>query len=370
MTLSQPTTLKQWQPQSIAELQQLVHDEPGIWVRGGGTKPALSAVANVSLCGLSGLIDYQPQEFTFTALAGTALKELATTLAAKGQFLPFDPILIEAGSTLGGAIASGLSGPGRFRYGGIRDFILGVRIITGAGDLVRGGGKVVKNAAGFDIPKLMVGSLGTLGIIVEATFKVFPMPMATATLCVDYASAAEALNDYDRLGRMPLDLLCLDYQPPARLWLRLGGLPDALMARVERCGRSVQGRVELVEDDRLLWRDVRELAFFPPACGVARVATTPREIPQWEAFADRAGLRPRRYMAGGHALWIGLPDTNSWQVLEGQLRHRQQGAVVVRGPGSRPLLGEQPGGAFAERLRRVLDPMSKFRPMLAPEMTP
>ena len=123
---------------------------------GAGTKPALSAppagFTAVSLAGLSGIVEYDPGEYTFTALAGTPLAELQAALARNGQYLPFDPLGAAAGATLGGTIASGISGPGRLRYGGVRDFILGVRFVTGRGENVRGGGKVVKYAAGFDFP--------------------------------------------------------------------------------------------------------------------------------------------------------------------------------------------------------------------------
>src|SRR4029079_6930035 len=99
----------------------------------------------------------------------------------RGQYLPFDPKCVEAGATLGGTVASGLSGPGRFRFGGLRDFILGVRFVDGAGRLLRMGGKVVKNAAGFDLPKFFVGSLGRFGVLAEMTFKVFPRPQSART---------------------------------------------------------------------------------------------------------------------------------------------------------------------------------------------
>ena len=109
------------------------------------------------MTGLNGVLEYEPSEFTFTALAGTPVRDIAAILAERGQYLPFDPMLVGAGSTLGGTVASGLSGPGRFRFGGLRDFILGVRFVDGGGRLLRLGGKVVKNSAGFDVPKFFVG---------------------------------------------------------------------------------------------------------------------------------------------------------------------------------------------------------------------
>ena len=166
---------------NVPEIQQALLDLPQVKVTAGGTKNALSADANLSLAPLAGVSEYQPSEYTFTAKAATRLSEIESMLAEHGQYLPFDPPLVDAGATLGGTVAAGLSGPNRFRYGGVRDFILGVQLVNGEGELVNGGGKVVKNAAGFDIPKLMVGSLGSFGVMTELTFKVFPAPAATAT---------------------------------------------------------------------------------------------------------------------------------------------------------------------------------------------
>ena len=152
----------------------------------GGTKPGVSTprghdVQQLDLSGLSGVLEYDPAELTITALAGTPVREVDSALEEHGQHLPFDPPLMAAGATLGGVVATGASGAGAWRHGGVRDFIIGVRFVDGTGRLVAGGGKVVKNAAGFDLPKLMVGSAGRLGVIVQLSFKVFPRPIATTT---------------------------------------------------------------------------------------------------------------------------------------------------------------------------------------------
>src|SRR5437660_7832676 len=158
------------------------------------------------MTGLSGIVEYEPSEFTFTALAGTRVTEIAEALRKRGQYLPFDPMWQEAGATLGGTVASGLSGPGRFRFGGLRDFILGVRFVDGTGRLLRMGGKVVKNAAGFDLPKFFVGSLGRFGVLAELTFKVFPRPPSRLTLRLaarDMASAAQMMIEAGNTHREP-----------------------------------------------------------------------------------------------------------------------------------------------------------------------
>ena len=147
-------------PTTIPEIQQLVKEaQAPLVVRGGGSKPALSTPPDgaliVELRGLQGMLAYEPDEYTFTAYAGTAISDIAAELAQYGQYLPFDPLLISQGATLGGVVAANTSGSGRYRYGGVRDFILGVRFVDGNGLLVRSGGQVVKNSAGFDLSKFM-----------------------------------------------------------------------------------------------------------------------------------------------------------------------------------------------------------------------
>ena len=143
-------------PLTANELCDAIRAHPRVLAVGARTKPRLSQcdenVALISMRRLSGIVEYDPGEFTFTALAGTPLREIRDALAARGQYLPFDPPLVESGATIGGTVAAGLSGPGRFRYGGVRDFILAVQFADGTGQLLRGGAKVVKNAAGFDSP--------------------------------------------------------------------------------------------------------------------------------------------------------------------------------------------------------------------------
>src|SRR6266446_6711263 len=171
-------------PETLAELVRAVRNTPKLLAAGAGTKPRMAAFDGVklSVSKLTGILEYEPSEFTFTALAGTSLREIIAALAERGQYLPFEPMCVEAGATLGGTVAAGLSGPGRFQYGGVRDFILGIRFVDGAGRLLRMGGKVVKNAAGFDLPKFFVGSLGRFGVLAEMTFKVFPSPPSKLTV--------------------------------------------------------------------------------------------------------------------------------------------------------------------------------------------
>ncbi|HCN29210.1 MAG TPA: 2-hydroxy-acid oxidase [Verrucomicrobiales bacterium] len=235
-------------PATLTELRDAVLSAPRVIAVGAQTKPRLSAVeaVKISTRQLSGITEYEPSEFTFTALAGTPVREIIAALDAKGQYLPFDPMLVEAGSTIGGVVASGLSGPGRFRYGGVRDFILGVRFVDGLGRLLKLGGKVVKNAAGFDVPKFLVGSLGRFGAIGEVTFKVFPKPESTLTLQMPFSAEKMA-----QLANSRFELDALDVPPGGETMLvRLAGPAKALEALAKEIGGKII--------DNAVWREIRE----------------------------------------------------------------------------------------------------------------
>lgn len=362
------------QPASIAELQDTVRALPALVVRGGGSKPALSTPVEqtvvVSMTGLTGVLEYEPGEFTFTALAGTPVAVVQNVLAEHGQYLPFDPPLASQGATLGGVVAAGTSGPGRLRYGGVRDFIIGVRFVDGQGDLVRGGGKVVKNAAGFDLSKLMVGSLGRLGVLAELTFKVFPQPAAYTTLQLGYDTLAAALDALRTLAAAPLDLDALDLLPatadePVTLWVRLGGLADALPPRVVRLRTFLTDRVSetktLVEWSNVaaadLWAGARDFAWVPPGWNLLKIPITAARIPLLEEqLAGREAAR--RYSVAGNMAWLGWPEDPA--ALHDLLASLGLSALVLWGPPGRPLLGKRAGEAFARRVKHALDPVNRF----------
>lgn len=350
---------------TIEDIRNAVREGARLLPRGGGTKPGLSTptegVAPLDMSGLAGVLEYDPGEFTFTALAGTRLAEVQALLRQHGQYLPFDPPLVEKGATLGGTVAAGLSGPGRYRYGGVRDFILGVRFVDGHGEVIRGGGKVVKNAAGFDFPKMMVGSLGQLGVLVELTFKVFPQPPAYLTVSLHCATLAEAVAALYRLYTARMDIDALDLLPAegaATLQVRMGGLPAGLPARAERV-RALLGGGEIVQgaEEAALWRDAREFAWVPPGWALVKVPLTPRRIVELEsALAGKAPLR--RYASGGNVAWVALPEPPA--TLHAPLLELGLSGLAVFGPPGQARLGVRVGESFERRVKAVLDPYHRF----------
>ena len=352
-------------PTTIEEVQEITRQAVRLLPHGGGTKPALSGrlegVQALDMSALAGMVEYEPGELTFTALAGTRLSDIEHMLAEHNQYLPFDPPLVERGATLGGATAAGLSGSGRYHYGGLRDFLLGVRFVNSQGQVVSGGGKVVKNAAGFDLPKLMVGSLGRLGVMVELSFKVFPRPETFATLRVTCADLETALDSMQKIAATRLDIEALDLEPTSEeyvLWVRLGGLAAALPARLERL-KSPLGDYLVLEspDEERVWRQARELSWVPRGWSLVKAPLTPGRIPALEAnLQDKPILR--RYLAGGQVAWLALEESPT--ALKDLLEEQGLTGLAIFGPPGTPRLGEFTARSFYQRVKSALDPNQRF----------
>ena len=170
-------------------------------IRGGGTKDFYGEPPRgepLSTGELQGLVSYEPSELVVTVRAGTPLAELEAALAAQGQCLPFEPPRFDRGGTVGGMVAAGLSGPARASAGAVRDYVLGAQLLNGRGELLSFGGQVMKNVAGYDVSRVLAGSLGVLGLITEVSLKVLPLPPAEATLVFDchQADALRLLNGW------------------------------------------------------------------------------------------------------------------------------------------------------------------------------
>ncbi|MBS3804220.1 MAG: glycolate oxidase subunit GlcE [Oleiphilaceae bacterium] len=232
-------------------------------ITGGGTKAFYgrqSVPENaqaISLTEHSGITHYDPVELVVSVRAGTPLSQLEAALAAEGQQLPCEPPHFGASATVGGMVASGLSGPRRPWSGSVRDFVLGTRVIGHEGKELRFGGEVMKNVAGYDLSRLMTGAQGTLGIITEVSFKVLPKAPAVAGLRLEM-TLEDALRRFAEWGRQPLPITGAAYHDGA-LHLRLEGGNSSVPATATRLG-----------GDRLdagFWQDLREhrLAFFDPA---------------------------------------------------------------------------------------------------------
>lgn len=345
------------QPNSVDELVAATRASPKAIVVGAGTKPRLSRVSEeftrISTTKLRGIVEYEPSEFTFTALSGTPLKEIAGELASRGQYLPFDPMLAQAGATLGGTIAAGLSGPGRFRFGGLRDFILGVQFVDGEGRLLRMGGKVVKNAAGFDLPKFFIGSAGRFGIITEATFKVFPKPPAVRTLRLEAKDAAQKAKLMTDLasGRWEFDALDAPVEEGA-VYARLAGPEAALELLAKDILTRCNGIVLTGGEGAYLWQSVVGFNWAHTGGTLVKVALTPKRVPEFIARV-RVQTGTRGWVsAGGNVGYMSVASGNVLPPLEWP-------AMMLRGEGAL-WLGTKPRFEVMTRVKAALDSSGRF----------
>ncbi len=183
---------------------------------------------------LAGITCYEPTELVVTARAGTPLRDLEAALQEQGQCLPFEPPRFSPGGTVGGMVAAGLSGPARASVGSVRDHVLGVTLLNGLGEILTFGGQVTKNVAGYDVSRLMVGSLGILGVICDVSLKVLPTSVATETLSFDW-DEARALETLRGWAAQPLPINASAWHA-GLLRVRLAGARAAVAAACERLG--------------------------------------------------------------------------------------------------------------------------------------
>ena len=280
-------------------------------LRGGGTKDFYGNEPRGELLDTreyAGIVSYEPTELVITARCGTGLSAIEATLASEGQILPFEPPHFGPEATFGGCIAAGLSGPRRASAGALRDFVLGARIVDGRGRALGFGGQVMKNVAGYDVSRLLAGSLGTLGLITEASLKVLPRPAAELTLRMEMPQE-RALEAMQRWAGQPLPLSATAWHD-GELLVRLSGAEPAVRAAAARIGGDAL--------EQTPWAAIREHTH--PFFGVSplwRIAVppvaSPLELPgaqllewggalRWLAGAGPAdAVRDVARRAGGHA---------------------------------------------------------------------
>jgi len=339
------------EPSLADRVRQAAGSATPLCLRGSGSKAFYGRACTgeaLDIAGHAGVVGYAPTELVISARAGTPLTEIEALLAANNQMLPFEPPHFGAGATLGGMLATGLSGPRRPWSGALRDAVLGVKIINGRGEVLRFGGQVMKNVAGYDVSRLMAGSLGTLGVILEASVKVLPRPAVEATLAFDTDAerAARMLLDW---GRKPLPVSASLYHS-GRLWLRLCGAEQGVAAARMALGGEVA--------DSAVWADLREhrLPFFQSGRPLWRLSLPPAApalalpgdtLVEWGGAlrwlvseAAPEAIRARARAAGGHATWF---------------RHHPDDAPVFQ-PLPAPLL------ALHRSVKRALDPHGLFNP--------
>jgi glycolate oxidase FAD binding subunit len=336
-------------------------DQRLLRIRGGGTRDWYGQRLEGGILATrdyAGIVDYEPTELVITARCGTPLAEIEAALAERGQMLAFEPPHFGAGATLGGAIASGLSGPRRASSGAVRDFVLGCKLLDGKGDVLTFGGQVMKNVAGYDVARLQAGALGTLGLLLEVSVKVLPRAPREATLVFEGVAEIDAIRRLNEWAGQPLPVSASCWHGGV-LALRLSGANAAVDAAIRSLGGAFGG--ELMPDCARFWADLREQrhAFFDGEAPLWRLS-----VPS-TAAAIMPGS-PQLIEWGGAQRWLRAPgDAATAERIRAAVTAAGGHATLFRG-------GDKAVGVFQplapavarihERLKAGFDPAGIFNP--------
>ncbi len=309
-----------------AQVSRAAADRTPLAIHGGNSKafyggPIIGDALDIRP--YTGIIDYEPKELVLTVRAGTTLTEVEAALSSAQQMLPFEPPQFTAGATIGGTVATGLSGPRRPYTGAVRDFVLGTRIINGKGEDLRFGGRVIKNVAGYDVSRLMTGAMGTLGVLLDISFKVLPIPTAEITLRLEFDEAT-AIQRFNEWAGKPLPITATSWRNGIAM-VRLSGASAGVAAARDKLGGELIEECEASE----FWRDLRDhrAEFFAGDMPLWRLSVPPTcpplkmNLPQWIEWGgalrwicgltDPRALHAAMITVGGHATRFRHGDKSS-----------------------------------------------------------
>ncbi len=324
--------MKAMMPESEVELARMVAEAEGpLRIVGGGTRAVgCCDGAVLSVAGLSGIDLYEPGALTLVARAGTPVAEIEAALAKEGQRLAFEVpdmrgLLGRSGaSTIGGVVAANASGPCRVQGGACRDFLLGVRFVDGAGQVVSNGGRVMKNVTGYDLVKLMAGAHGTLGVLSEVSFKVLPVPERALTLACDGLDTGDAVAAMSAALGAPFDVTGAAHRG-GLTFVRLEGFAESVAYRAGALAAALSrfGDWAEVADP---WAGIRDVAGFHDQAGdVWRVSVKPSDAP---GVIAQAGAEDAMMDWGGGLIWLRMAAGTD---LRARLGDVQGHATLVRG---------------------------------------
>ncbi len=311
-------------PASERELSEMIAAAMApLEIIGHGTKRPLGhpvqAAQTLDMSGFSGVIAYEPEELILDVAAATPLAEIEQMLGQRGQQLAFEPpdfsrLLGSAGSgTVGGLVATNLSGPRRLKAGAVRDHILGIHGVTGLGDIFKAGARVVKNVTGYDMPKLLTGSYGTLAALTSVILKVLPAPETEETVVLTGLDDAQAVEVMSLAMQSSCEVSAAAYIPGEAVHLRLEGIAPSVAYRRDQLGKVLKRPIEVMaaKSSAATWRAIRDGAMFAenPRHPLWRLSVTPSDAPSLiRALKDKLDIRYLFDWAGG-LVWIEVPPS-------------------------------------------------------------
>ena len=334
-------------PATETELSEMIAAAPApLEVIGSGTKRHLGhpaqAAATLDMSAFSGVIAYEPEELILDVGAATPLAEIERMLGQRGQQLAFEPpdwsaLLGAHGSgTVGGLVACNLSGPRRLKAGAVRDHILGIHGVTGAGNVFKAGARVVKNVTGYDMPKLLTGSYGTLAALTSVILKVLPAPETEETVVLTGLDDAQAVEAMSLAMQSACEVSAAAYVPGEAVYLRLEGIAPSVAYRRDQLGKVLKRGIEVMAAKSSIakWRDIRDGAMFADNSRhpLWRISVAPSDAPGMiRVLKDKLDIRYLFDWAGG-LVWLEVPPSDDAAAALVRSSFASGHATLIRAP--------------------------------------
>ncbi len=366
-------------PTTDAELAEAIKTAGPFEILGQGTKRALGRplrnLLRLDMGAFNGIHMYEPDELVLEAGAATPLAEIETLLAKHNQQLAFEPpdysamLSVKGRGTLGGLVACGLSGPRRIKAGALRDHILGMSGVSGKGEAFKAGGRVVKNVTGFDLPKLMAGSFGTLAALTRITMKVLPAPETEVTLALEGLDDARAISAMSAALQSPCEVSGAAHLPGTQTLLRLEGSPKSIAYRFEKLTVllkvfGIASRVD-EKESKEQWRAVRDVLPLGEEGLVWKISVAPSQGADVIAKILKQMDIKHFYDWGGGLIWLSAPEANA-DAIRGSFIEGH--ATLMRAPddmrASIDMFQPQDKNlaALTARVKAAFDPEHKLNP--------
>ncbi len=367
-------------PKSIAELAEIVAGATAPFeLRGLGSKSKLGRVPKgdvLDLSSFTGMIKYEPEELVLEVGAATKLADVEKLLAKNNQMLAFEPpdlsglLRAKTSGTMGGLLACNLSGPRRMKSGAARDHVLGLSAVSGRGEVFKTGAHVVKNVTGYDLPKLMAGSYGTLAAFTSVIFKVMPKPKTQKTLQLHCTSDEEALRVMTTAMQSPHEVSGAAYVPGQGVLIRVEGIAGSVNFRTVALAKMLEVKSEIITEkpSAKLWQDVRDLTMFADSQTrhLWKIAVPPQDAPAViDALKGKLDIRYMFDWAGG-LIWLDHEPQASAHLIRGALKSGH--AMLFRADEEtrqrEDMFAPQPAplAALTERVKHAFDPKGIFNP--------
>ncbi|MEL6838605.1 MAG: FAD-binding protein [Pseudomonadota bacterium] len=360
-------------PTTEEDLAEMIAGANGpLRITGGGTRPiGQTDGAALRTAKMDGITLFEPGALTIVAKAGTPVKVIEKELAKENQRLAFEPmdhrgLLSTKGEpTIGGVVAANVSGPRRISVGACRDFMLGVRFVDGAGNIVKNGGRVMKNVTGYDLVKLMTGAYGTLGVLTEVSMKVLPDVAAQAMLTLEGLDDTQAVAAMSAALSSPYEVTGVAHDPQAgKTLFRLEGFPDSIAYRADALTKHLAkfGTAATTDNTQKVkdtWAGIRDVSAFTGKEGdVWRISVKPSDAP---GLVAKIGAKAIQYDWGGGLIWV---LTDAGRNIRPALGAFDGHATLIRGDADTPTFHPEPAplAAISAGLREKFDPRGILNP--------